>query len=119
MARASLRRVRCFALTAAAALALSAPALAQTGEQTGTPAVTVGGKVTAVDPAKSTITIDSPDPGGGTFEVDPQATIKNGDKKIGLGDLKVGWSVGANGDLRGSLTAPKKVLTYIEVNDAP
>ena len=108
-----------FALACALALAIAAPAVAQTGEQKGTPAFTVGGKVTAIDVAKSTITIDSPNKEGGTFAVDPKAMITNGDKSIGLGDLKVGWWVGANGDLRGAKDAPEKVLTYIEVNDTP
>jgi len=114
MVRVAFRSI-CLAVTLAATLALATPVLAQTGEQTGTPAFTIGGKVTAVDAAKNTVTIDSPNQEGGTFEVDPKAMIKNADKTIGLGDLKVGWWVGANGDLRGD----KKVLTYIEVSDAP
>jgi len=95
-------------------LALAAPVLAQEGEATEVANFTFGGPVTAVDVAKKTITIGGDT--GGTFEVDPNATLLSGAKKLKLGDIKVGWYVDGNGDLRGA-TNPKKVITYLEEVD--
>src|SRR5262245_13168085 len=93
---------------------LAAPAFAQVGEKQEAADFTVGGPVISVDVAKRTITIGGAT--GGTFEVDPNATLRSGSKKLTLGDLKPGWNVQGNGDLRGA-TNPKKVITYLEEVD--
>ena len=113
MHRISVRSARCFAPVLAAALALAGTARAQVGEPKEGADFAVSGKVTAVDAAKSSITIQGPNQDGGTYDVDPKAMMKNGDKTIGLADVEVGWHVSANGDLRRA----KKVVTYLEVNE--
>ena len=98
-----------------AGLALAAPAAAQPrAEEKANIAVT--GDVTAVDVVASTITLKGTfDDAGVTYDVDGGTTIMSGAQKIGLGDLKTGWNVAANGhELRG-----RKVLTYIKVVKAP
>ena len=106
---------RCsLALTAVLACCLAVPALAQVGENKEAASFTFGGPVTSVDTAKNTITIGGDT--GGTFEVDPSATLLSGAKKIKLGDIKPGWYVDGNGDLRGA-TNPRKVITYLEEVD--
>ena len=95
-------------------LCLAGAALAQVGEQTGAGSFTVGGPVTSVDAAKRIITIGGAT--GGTFEVDPNATVMSGGKKLKLGDIKPGWYVDGNGELRGA-SSPKKVITYLEEVD--
>ena len=110
-------RSHAFALTALLALlalAFAAPAIAQQGGSTETDSFTVGGPVTSVDVAKRTITIGGDT--GGTFEVDPNATLLSGAKKLKLGDIKPGWYVDGSGDLRGVPKA-KKVITYLEEVD--
>ena len=102
------------ALTALLALCLAAPGFAQVGEKTEVASFTFGGPVTSVDTAKNTITIGGAT--GGTFEVDPNATLLSGSKKLTLGDIKPGWDVEGNGDLRGTMN-PKKVITYLEEVD--
>jgi hypothetical protein len=109
-----LSRLALSALLALAGLALVTPALAQEGESTEIANFTFGGPVTAVDAAKRTITIGGDT--GGTFEVDPAATLLSGAKKLTLADIKVGWYVDGNGDLRGA-TKAKKVITYLEEVD--
>jgi len=106
------RALLAFAVVLAASLA--APALAQVGENQGNAGFTFGGPVTSVDPAKNTITIGGST--GGTFDVDPNATLLSGAKKLKLGDIKPGWYVDGNGELRGA-TNPKKVVTYLEEVD--
>ena len=102
------------ALNAVLAFCLAAPALGQEGEKKEVASFTFGGPVTAVDSAKNTITIGGDT--GGTFEVDPNATLLSGSKKLKLGDIKPGWYVDGNGDLRGGMN-PKKVITYLEEVD--
>jgi hypothetical protein len=96
------------------AVCLGAPGFAQTGENKGAADFTFGGPVISVDAAKNTITIGGST--GGTFEVDPNATLLSGSKKLKLGDIKPGWYVDGNGDLRGA-TNQKKVITYLEEVD--
>jgi len=84
------------------------------GEDKESASFTFGGPVTSVDTAKNTITIGGET--GGTFEVDPNATLLSGAKKLKLGDIKPGWDVEGNGDLRGA-TNPRKVITYLEEVD--
>src|SRR5262245_61984202 len=107
-------RRRSVVLVLLLAVGLACPAFAQVGEQTGAGSFTVGGPVTSVDAAKHTITIGGAT--GGTFEVDPNATVMSGGKKLKLGDIKPGWYVDGNGELRGA-TNPKKVITYLEEVD--
>ena len=102
------------ALIAVLAVCLAVPVFAQVGENQEIASFTVGGPVTSVDTAKNTITIGGPT--GGTFEVDPNATLLSGSKKLKLGDIKPGWYVDGNGDLRGAMN-PKKVITYLEEVD--
>ena len=84
------------------------------GENSEVATFTFGGPVISVDTAKNTITIGGDT--GGTFEVDPKATLLSGSKKLKLGDIKAGWNVEGNGDLRGATNA-KKVITYLEEVD--
>ena len=102
------------ALIAWLAVCLAAPGFAQVGEQKEAASFTFGGPVTSVDTTKNTITIGGAT--GGTFEVDPNATLLSGSKKLKLGDIKPGWYVDGSGDLRGA-TNPKKVITYLEEVD--
>jgi Cu/Ag efflux protein CusF len=115
MTRVPYRSVYRLALALALVAALAAPALAQTGEPKEAADLAISGTVKAVDAAKGTITIDGPNDDGGLYDVDPKAEIKNGNETIALSDIKTGWSVSANGDLRGA----KKVLTYVSVDDTP
>ena len=98
----------------AAALAAGA-ALAQVGEPKEAADFALTGAVRAVDPAKHTLTLEGANREGGVLDVDPKATLENGDRKIGLADVKVGWRVVVNGDVR----AGKQVVTYLEVVDTP
>ena len=107
------RRVS-LALTILLAFGLAASAFAQEGGKKEVASFTFGGPVTAVDTVKNTITIGGDT--GGTFEVDPNATLLIGSKKLKLGDIKPGWYVDGNGDLRGAMN-PKKVVTYLEEVD--
>ena len=102
------------ALALVAALALAAPVLAQVGEQKEAADFAMTGSVKAVDAAKGTITIDAPNREGGVLDVDPKAMLQNDDREIKLIDVKPGWRVVVNGDLRGG----KRVVTYLEVVDA-
>jgi hypothetical protein len=104
-----------FALVLAAALALAGAAVAQVGEQKEAADFAMTGVVQSVDAAKNTLTIEAPNREGGVLDVDPKAMLENGDQKIGLGDVKKGWSVVVNGDVRGG----KRVVTYLEVVDTP
>jgi hypothetical protein len=112
------RRSRRFALAsllAAVTLALGLASLAQEGEPTESDSFTFGGPLVSVDVAKRTITVGGAT--GGTFEVDPNATLLSGSKKLTLAELETGWDVEGSGDLRGVPT-PKKVITYLEAVDS-
>lgn len=116
MRRTVLRPHRLFACSLAAVLLLAgSAALAQTGEQKEAADFAVSGVVQSVDAAKRSITIQGPNQDGGTYDVDPQAVLEKGDATIGLGDVKTGWNVTVNGDLRGA----KKVVTYLSVEETP
>jgi hypothetical protein len=100
------------ALGLAVALAVVAgAAVAQVGEQKEAADFAMTGAVKAVDAAKRTFTLEAANHEGGVLDVDPKAVLENGDQKIGLADLEVGWRVVVNGDVR----AGKKVVTYLEV----
>jgi hypothetical protein len=103
------------ALLSVAALSLALPAFAQGGEETESADFAMTGVVKAVDAAKRTLTLEAANAEGGTLDVDAKATLENGDQRIALGDVKVGWRVVVNGDLRGG----KRVVTYLEVVDTP
>ena len=102
-------------LLAFVALAFAAPALAQVGEPKEGADFAMTGNVAAVDAAKRTLTLDAPNREGGVLDVDPKAKLSNGDASIALGDVKPGWRVVVNGDVRKG----KRVVTYLEVVDAP
>lgn len=112
--RASLRRAA-LGLAFAVPLLLGGRAQAQVGEAKEGADFALTGAVKAVDAAKHTITLEGANQEGGALEVDPKAELENGDRKIGLGDVKPGWRVVVNGDVR----AGKKVVTYLEVVDTP
>jgi hypothetical protein len=103
------------ALLLLAFLVLAGPVHAQVGEEEEAASFAMTGTVKAVDAAKHTIEIDAPNRGGGVLDVDPKAEIQNGDQQIALGDVKAGWRVVLNGDLRGE----NRVVTYVELVDAP
>jgi hypothetical protein len=108
----SLRRS---ALGLLAVLALAGPGLAQVGEEEEAADFAMTGVVLAVDAAKRTLTLQGANREGGVLEVDPKAMLESGNQPIGLGDVKTGWRVVVNGDVR----AGKKVVTYLEVVDTP
>ena len=110
----SLRRAA-LGLAFSVPLLLGGRALAQVGEATEGADFALTGAVKAVDAAKHTIALEGANQEGGVLEVDPKAELENGDRKIGLGDVKPGWRVVVNGDVR----AGKKVVTYLEVVDTP
>ena len=62
-----------------------------------------------------TITLEGAGGEGGVLEVDPKALLENGAQQIGLRDVKVGWRVAVDGDVR----AGKWVVTYLEVVTTP
>ena len=108
--------VRRLALLATAlALLVGGAAVAQVGEPKEAADFAMTGVVKAVDAAKRTLTLEAANREGGVLEVDPKAMLENGDQKLGLADVKVGWRVVVNGDVR----AGKKVVTYLEVVDTP
>jgi hypothetical protein len=77
--------------------------------------IAITGDIEAIDVAAKTITIESTHDDGVVYGVGDGTTIMYEARKIGLGDLKVGWNVAANGhELRGSRT-----LTYIKVVKSP
>jgi len=107
-------RCRSRALATLLALCFAAPAFAQIGEEREMASFTVSGPVISVDTEKNTITIGGDT--GGTFEVDPDASLSSGTKKLTLGEFAPGWYVEGNGDVRGA-TNPKKVITFLEEVD--
>lgn len=109
--RSSLRAALAFLLL----MGLAPLAHAQTGEDKETADFAMTGTVEAVDAAKGTITLKGAEGEGGTLAVDPKAELKNDAATIALGDVKAGWQVTVNGDLRDG----KKVVTYLEVVDTP
>jgi hypothetical protein len=96
-------------------LGLGSLASAQVGEQKEAADFSMSGVVKAVDPVKSTITLEGANEEGGVLEVDPKAELRNQEQAVKLGDVKVGWRVAVDGDLR----AGKKVVTYLEVVETP
>jgi hypothetical protein len=94
---------------------IASAALAQEGEEKEGADFSMSGLVKAVDAAGSKITLEGANQEGGVLDVDPKAMLENGDQKIKLADVKVGWRVAVNGDLRGG----KKVVTYLEVVETP
>lgn len=76
----------------------------------------VNGKVIAVDVAKATIQVEGPNKDGGVFAVDPAASIMNGATKVGLADIKVGWTVTVTYD---EPQTGHRVAKMISVDDAP
>ena len=107
----SMRSARGAALGLGLALLFGAVAAAQVGETKEAADFAMTGAVKAVDAAKRTLVLDAANQEGGALEVDPKALLENGDQKIGLADVKVGWRVAVNGDVR----AGKRVVTYLEV----
>ena len=102
-------------LAVAVSLLLGGAAVAQVGETKEGADFALTGAVKAVDAAKHTLTLEAANQEGGVLAVDPKALLENGDQKIGLADVKVGWRVVVNGDVR----AGKRVVTYLEVVDTP
>ena len=100
------------ALVAVLAWSLVAGAQARVEEKAN---IAITGDIKMIDVAARKITIESTNDDGVTYDVEDVASIMNGAQKVGLGDLKVGWNVAANGhELRGNRT-----LTYIKVVKAP
>jgi hypothetical protein len=102
-------RVAWFAAAAIAALLLANGSHAQSVN------FAVTGKVTAVDTAAKTISVKGANDDGGTYHVNADTSIMLEKKKLGLGDVKVGWHVVLNGD--SGLDGKTKRATYIEVVD--
>ena len=75
----------------------------------------VSGTVLNTDTSAMLITIDGPNDDGGVYTLDKDATLLNDKAKIGLGDIKNGWSVTVNYDQRDG----KNIVTYLEVTEAP
>ena len=77
----------------------------------------VGGQVTgeimAIDSAAKTLTVKGANKDGGTYVTNAYTTIMNGDKAIGLTDLKKGWHVAVTSDQKSG----KNVAQYITVVD--
>jgi Cu/Ag efflux protein CusF len=107
---------RAFALVASLlwmfALASAASAQPRVEEKVN---IAVTGDITALDAAARKITVKSTNDDGVVYEVDGPATIMLGDKKVGLGDLKVGWNVAMNGHRH----LDSRLVTYIKVVKSP
>jgi hypothetical protein len=77
----------------------------------------VGGQVTgeimAIDNTAKTLTVKGANKDGGVYVTDKYTTIMNGDKNIGLNDLKKGWHVAVTSDQ----TSGKNLAQYITVVD--
>ena len=77
----------------------------------------VGGQVTgeimAIDTAAKTLTVKGANNDGGTYVTNAYTTIMNGDKTIGLGDLKKGWHVAVTSDRKDG----KNLAQYVTVVD--
>lgn len=77
----------------------------------------VGGQVTgeimAIDHTVKTLTVKSANNDGGIYVTNNYTTIMNGDKAIGLSDLKKGWHVAVTSDQKSG----KNVAQYITVVD--
>lgn len=112
-------RLRIPTIALAIALAVTGLALARTSSAQARVEekvnVAVTGDITAIDAAKRTITLKSTHDEGVDYVVDGSATIMRGATKLGLGDLKVGWNVVANGHDDGKT----KLITFIKVVKAP
>jgi hypothetical protein len=73
----------------------------------------VTGQITAIDSAAKTLTVVGPNKDGGVFVTNRYTTIMNGDKGIGLNDLKKGWHVAVSYDQENG----KNVAQYVTVVD--
>ena len=73
----------------------------------------VTGQITAIDSGAKTLTVVGANKDGGVFATNSYTTIMNGDKGIGLGDLKKGWHVAVSYDQEDG----KNVAQYITVVD--
>jgi hypothetical protein len=77
----------------------------------------VGGQVTgeiiAIDNAAKTLSVKGANNDGGTYMTNSYTTIMNGDKTVGLSDLKKGWHVAVTSDKKDG----KNVAQYITVVD--
>jgi Cu/Ag efflux protein CusF len=73
----------------------------------------VTGQITSIDSAAKTLTVIGANKDGGVFVTNSYTTIMNGDKGIGLGDLKKGWHVAVSYDQENG----KNVAQYITVVD--
>jgi hypothetical protein len=107
-------RISMLAGTLIAGLALASAVAAQV--RTHEPVdFTVTGEITAIDAAAKSLTVKGANDDGGVYVVNDKTTIMSGSKKVALGDLKKGWRVVLNGDDDGA----RKLVTYMEVVDAP
>ncbi len=73
----------------------------------------VTGEITAIDNAAKTLTVKGANKDGGVYLTNSYTTIMNGDKSVGLGDLKKGWHVAVTFDQESG----KNVAQYISVVD--
>jgi hypothetical protein len=77
----------------------------------------VGGQVTgeimAIDNTAKTLTVKGANKDGGTYVTNRYTTIMNGDKAVGLTDLKKGWHVAVTSDKKDG----KNIAQYITVVD--
>jgi hypothetical protein len=86
--------------------------LAQVRQQQSTNAG-VTGEITAIDSAAKTLTVKGANHDGGVYLTNSYTTIMNGDKAIGLGDLKKGWHVAVTSDQENG----ENIAQYITVVD--
>lgn len=110
----SHKRALAFLLGFGVALAAAPAALAQTIQKESASGA-VSGTVLNTDTSAMLITIDGPNDDGGVYTLDKEATLMNDKKKIGLADIKNGWSVTVNYDQRDG----KNIVTYLEVTETP
>jgi Cu/Ag efflux protein CusF len=85
---------------------------AQVRQQQSTNAA-VTGEITAIDNAAKTLTVKGANKDGGVYVTNSSTTIMNGDKSVGLSDLKRGWHVAVTFDQENG----KNVAQYISVVD--
>src|SRR5574338_710649 len=71
-------------------------------------------QIASIDVKAKTLVLKGANGEGGVYAVNDETTIMNGDKKVALGDLKMGWRVAVNGDK----SSGKNVVTYMEVVEA-
>lgn len=109
------RRTFVWLIAVAIGMAYAPIGVAQTIEKAAASGA-VTGKVIAVNAAEATIQIQGANDDGGVYAVDPAASILNGATKIGLADIRAGWTVTVTFD---ESLAGKKVAKMISVDDAP